>query len=90
MHGGEGCASFNLGQAYICSSSSIRPLYIGVQLLVRPEVARYAVGWLSAPKLSAPKRQADARTHTRAGIRAACLPRPSPLAAIIGLGRSEG
>ena len=56
---------------YICSSSSIRPLYRGVQLLVRPitYVARYAVGYVGvfehmALRAQVPGWQA-ARTDTR-------------------------
>ena len=68
---------------YICSSSSDpAPLYRG-SAAGQAYVARYAVGYIGvleqlALRAQVPGGQADARTHTRAGIRAACPPRPSP------------
>ena len=68
---------------YICSSSSDpAPLYRG-SAAGQAYVARYAVGYIGvfehiiALRAQVPGWQA-ARTHTRAGIRAARPPRPSP------------
>ena len=67
---------------YICSSSSDpAPLYRG-SAAGQAYVARYAVGYIGvfehmALRAQEPGWQA-ARTHTRAGIRAARPPRPSP------------
>ena len=78
MHGGDGCVSYNLGQVYMQQQLHAAPLY-GGSAAGQAYVARYAVGVFEHMALRAqvPGWQA-ARTHTRAGIRAARPPRPSP------------
>ena len=81
MHGGDGCVSYNLGQVYMQQQLDPDPLYRG-SAGGQAYVVRYAVGYVGdfeqlALRAQVPGWQA-ARTHTRAGIRAACPPRPSP------------
>ena len=81
MHGGDGCVYYNLGQVYMQQQLDPAPLQRG-SAAGQAYVARYAVGYVGvfehmALRAQVPGWQA-ARTDTRAGIRAARPPRPSP------------